>query len=189
MNTAAPSASSTSHTSATTWYANANPYFAWTNPLGAADKNWKRTHYVFDHFGDTVPTAADTSLVMAQKNLLVSNVADGIWVLHVVTEDTQGHLTKTAAHVVVRVGADPGTGTVFGSVFDENNHPVSGAAIRVNRGLFTTTTSSTGSYRLAGVAAGTWEISVVYAGHHAAAQQLTVVKDQQASASFNLAHD
>lgn len=189
LNTTVPSLGSTSHTTPTTWYDNANPYFQWTNPQGAADRNWKRTHYVFDHFGDTIPTIADTSLVMAQKNLLVSNVAAGIWVLHVITEDTRAHLTSHAAHAVIRVGTDPGSGTVFGSVFDENNHPVAGAVVRVNRGLFTATTSSAGAYSLPGVAAGTWEISVVYAAHHASAQQLTVAKDQQASASFNLAHN
>jgi hypothetical protein len=188
INTEAPSASSTSHTSPTTWYANPNPYFAWTNPQGLDDRNFRRVHYVLDHFGDTVPTAADTAVPMSQKQLLVSNLQDGIWVLHVVSEDTMGHLTKAAAHVVVRVGADPGSGTVFGSVFDENNHPVSGATVRVNRGLFQGTTNSSGTYSISGVAAGAWEISVVYPDHTATAQQLTVTANGQSSANFTLAH-
>jgi len=187
INTSAPTASSTSHPSATTWYANANPYFAWTLP--GADASFTRVHYVFDHYGDTVPTLADTALPVAQKQLLVSNVDDGIWVLHVVSEDTVGHLTKAAAHVVVRVGTDPGTGTVFGSVFDENNQPVVGATIRVNRGLFTTTTATGGSYSLAGVSAGTWEISVVDADHHVDPQTLTVTSGGSSSANFSLIHN
>ena len=94
INTDPPVASSTSHTSATTWYPNPNPYFAWTNPGGFDDASFRRVHYVLDHFGDTVPTAADTALPIPQKQLLVSGLADGIWVLHVVTEDTVGNLTK-----------------------------------------------------------------------------------------------
>jgi len=188
INTAAPTASSTSHTSSTTWYDNPNPYFAWTNPGDIDDASFRRVHYVLDHFADTVPTINDTSLPMSQKQLLVSGLANGIWVLHVVTEDTVGHLTKQAAHVIVRVGTDPGTGTVFGSVFDENNQPVSGATVRVNRGIFTGTTSSQGTYSISGVAAGAWEISVVYPNHTAGAQQLTVTSGGQASANFTLAH-
>jgi len=182
INATPPSASSTSHTSPTVWYPNPNPYFAWTLPTD--DRSVKRVHYVFDHFGDTVPTLASTALATSQKQLLVSNVADGIWVLHVVAEDTQGHLTKKAAHVVVRVGADPGTGTVFGSVFDSSNHPVANAAVRVNRGLFTATTNAQGSYTVSGVAAGTWEISVQ--GYNAAPQMLTVTAGNQASANFTV---
>lgn len=188
INTAAPTASSTSHTSATTWYDNPNPYFAWTNPGNIDDTSFRRVHYVLDHFADTVPALTDTSLPMTQKQLLVSGLANGIWVLHVVTEDTVGHLTKQAAHVIVRVGTDPGTGTVFGSVFDENNQPVSGATVRVNRGIFTGTTNSSGTYSISGVAAGAWEISVVYPNHTAGAQQLTVTANGQASANFTLAH-
>ena len=188
VNTDAPDASSTSHTSPTTWYDNPNPYFAWTNPQGLDDRNFRRVHYVLDHFGDTVPTAADTALPVSQKQLLVSNLANGIWVLHVVSEDTMGHLTKAAAHVVVRVGSDPGSGTVFGSVFDENNHPVSGAIVRVNRGLFQGSTNSSGTYSISGVAAGAWEISVQYPDHTAQPQQLTVTANGQASANFTLAH-
>ena len=187
INSTAPSAQSTSHTSPTTWYANANPYFSWSLP--ADDSSVKRVHYVFDHFGDTVPTVADTALATSQKQLLVSNVADGIWVLHVVSEDTQGHLTKKAAHVVVRVGADPGNGTVFGSVFDDQNHPVSGATVRVNRGLFTATSNAQGSYTISGVAAGTWEITVVYPSYHSTAQMLTVTANNQASANFTVMHN
>ena len=189
INTPAPTAASTSHISPTTWYDNPNPYFSWTNPQSLDDANFKRVHYVLDHFGDTIPTLSDTSLVTSQKQLLVSNLAAGIWVLHVITEDTMGHLTKKAAHVVVRVGTDPGTGSVFGSVFDENNHPVSGATVRVNRGLFTATTNAQGSYTISGVSAGAWEISVVYVDHNATAQQLTVTTGQMSSANFTLAHN
>jgi cysteine-rich repeat protein len=188
INTYAPTLSSTSHTSPTTWYDNANPYFAWTLPQGLPDKHFSRVHYVFDHFGDTIPTKADTALATAQKQLLVSNVASGIWVLHVITEDTMGHLTKKAAHVVVRVGTDPGTGTVFGSVFDDQQHPVSGAVVRVNRGLFQATTNASGSYTINGVSAGSWEVSVQVADHVAPAQNLAVTSGGQASANFSVTH-
>lgn len=187
INADPPSARSTSHTSPTTWYDNPNPFFAWTNPQELDDKNFRRVHYVLDHFADTVPTLADTSLPIAQKQLLVPNLAPGIWVLHVLAEDTMGYLTKRAAHVVVRVGTDPGTGSVFGSVIDDQQKPVAGAVVRVNRGLFTATTSSSGTYTINGVAAGTWEISVKHPSLNASAQMLTVSANGQASANFTLA--
>ncbi len=186
INTQPPDADSTSHTSPTTWYANANPYFSWTNPDGISDASFRRVHYVLDHFGDTVPTAGDTALPMVQKQLLVSGLANGIWVFHVITEDTVGNLTKQAAHVQVRIGPDPGAGTVFGAVFDQNNQPVNGAKVRVNRGLFQGTTNSSGSFSISGVAAGVWEISVQHPGYTAPTQQLTVTASGQASANFNL---
>jgi hypothetical protein len=78
---------------------------------------------------------------------------------------------------------------VFGSIFDENNQPVVGATIRVNRGLFTTTSGTGGAYSLAGVSAGTWEISVVDPSHHVDPQMLTVASGGSASANFNLIHN
>lgn len=189
VNTLAPTLSSSTHPSSGVWYANANPYFQWTMPGNLADGNFKRVHYVFDQYMDTLPTVADTSLVASQHQLLIPNVTQGIWALHVITEDQMGHLTKVAAHTMVRVGTDPGTGTVFGTVFDENNHPVNGATVRVNRGFFTSATNSSGSYTIPNVSAGTWEISVVYPDHHANAQQLTVTTGQQSSANFTLAHN
>ena len=187
LNTLAPTAQSTSHPDASTWYPDVNPYFTWTLP--AADASFTRVHYVFDNFGDTVPTLTDTALPAVQQQLLLSNVAQGIWCLHVVSEDTVGHLTKAAANVVVRVGTDPGTGTVFGSVFDENNQPVVGALVRVNRGIFEGTTTTGGAYSIAGVSAGTWEISVEYSLHHVAPQTLTVTSGGSSSANFNLVHN
>ena len=99
-----------------------------------------------------------------------------------------GYLTKRAAHVVVRVGTDPGVGTVFGSVIDEKQHPVAGAVVRVNRGLFQATSNASGTYTITGVAAGQWEVSVQYADHTAPAQTLTVTANGQASANFALVH-
>lgn len=69
-------------------------------------------------------------------------------------------------------------------MFDSSNHPVSNAAVRVNRGLFTATTNAQGSYTIAGVAAGTWEISVQ--GYNAAPQMLTLTAGNQASANFTV---
>jgi cysteine-rich repeat protein len=188
VNSEPPVASSTSHTSPTTWYSNPNPYFSWSNPDGITDASFRRVRYVLDHFGDTIPTTGDTMLHITQKQLLVSGLADGIWVFHVLTEDTAGNLTKQAAHVTVRVGPDPGSGTVFGAVYDQNNQPVSGAKVRVNRGLFQGTTNSQGTFTISGVAAGTWEISVQHPDHTAPAQQLTVTSGGQSSANFTITH-
>jgi hypothetical protein len=157
INTQPPFVSSSSHPNPTTFSTNNNPLFSWSLPQGSAAVS--NLYYVFDNFGTTVPKVTDTKLPATQTNLLQSGVADGVWVLHVVTADTAGRLTKQAGHYRVSIGADPGTGTVTGHVVNGAN-PVSGAVVTINRGLYTTTTDTSGNYTIASVTAGTWEISV-----------------------------
>jgi hypothetical protein len=162
VNTTPPTITSSSHPNQTTWVNNPAPFFAWTLPV--PDASLKGVHYVFDQFANTVPTLADTFLPITQKQLLVSNVANGIWVFHVVSRDTRDVLTTQAAHYQVRIGSDPGSGSISGQVVNGSSQPVSGATVTVNRGLFTQTTSSTGNYTFSAVPVGTWEIEVAKTG-------------------------
>lgn len=182
INTQGPSISSTSHPSQT-FSANTNPFFAWSYPQG--DDNVTAAYYLFDNFGDTVPTTADTPLPATQKQLLKSNTPPGIWVLHVVAADGQGRLTKAAGHYQVRIGNDPGTGSVQGSIVDANSNPIPGAVVEINRGLFTTTTSSNGSFTLPGVAAGTWELRAKF-NALSATKTITVTPNQSTAGNLVL---
>ncbi len=173
LNTTPPTLSSSSHPSQTSWVNNPAPFFAWTLPV--ADASLKGVHYVLDQYANTVPTTADTFLPITQKQLLMSNVANGIWVFHVVSRDTRDVLTTQGAHYAVRIGTDPGTGTVSGQVVDGASQPVSGATVTVNRGLFTQTTTSTGNYSFTAVPVGTWEISVTKTGSAASASKTATV--------------
>jgi hypothetical protein len=171
INTRGPSISSSSHPSQTTFSNNTNPFFAWSYPQG--DAHITGAHYVLDNFGTTVPTTGDTALPAGQTQLLIPNVPPGVWVLHVVSVDGQGRLSKQAGHYQVRIGDDPGTGSIQGQVVDANSQPIPNATVTVNRGLFTTTTSGSGTFSLPAVTAGTWELSARF-GALTATKQITV---------------
>jgi hypothetical protein len=156
INTRAPNVASSSHPDPTMFSTNVNPFFSWSYPQGAPAVS--NVYYVFDNYGLTVPKLTDTKLPASQMNLLQSGVANGVWVMHVVTADTAGRLTKAAGHYRVNIGPDPGTGALNGHIVNGAN-PVSGATVTVNRGLYTTTTDTQGNYTIPQVTAGTWEIS------------------------------
>jgi hypothetical protein len=157
INTQPPGVSSSSHPSPTTFYQNVNPYFSWTYPQGSASVSG--AYYVFDHNGNTVPTTTDTLLPATQQQLLLQNVPAGVWVLHVVSADSQGRLTKAAGNYRVNIGTDPGSGGISGHVVNSSSSPVVGATVTVNNGLYTTTTDSNGNYSFATVTAGQWTLS------------------------------
>ncbi len=183
INTQGPSVSSESHPSQATFTANTNPFFRWTYPQG--DENVAGAYYILDQFGDTVPSAADTQVPANQKQLQKSGVVEGIHVLHVVSVDTAGRLSKQAGHYRVNIGTDPGNGAVIGRVVNAQQQGIAGATVTINRGLFTTTTDASGNYTLPTVTAGSWELSVK-SGALAATKNITVVKTQTTPGDMTL---
>mgnify|MGYP000867301417 FL=1 len=161
INTVPPTVSSTSHPSQGTWYPGVDVFFAWTFPQD--DKNFKGIYYVLDRYGETQPAASMATMVPStQKQLLRAGLANGIWVMHVVPIDQRGYLTKTAQHFRVHVGSDPGKGALLGQVVDGMGKPVVGARLTVNRGLYKTTTNSSGAYNfLTTIPVGMWEVRAV----------------------------
>jgi hypothetical protein len=107
-----------------------------------------------------MPTSTGTFIPVTQKKLLRAGLANGVWVMHMVSVDQHDYLTKTGSHFRVQVGPDPGVGTVLGQVVDMMGKPVPNAKVTINRGLWTMTTNSMGSYNfMTQVPAGiTWEI-------------------------------
>ena len=177
INTSPPDAVSTSHPSTSTWYASANPFFEWTLPH--ADTNYRGYYYVLDQWGDTVPDTTDTWLDVSQQQILLSGIADGVYMFHVVSVDQQGYLTRAADHVRVNIGPDPGVGTVYGRVRAMDGSDLAGAKVTINRGLLRSTnpdqtTLATGAYNHMGVPAGTWEIRATLAGYEPASGMVTV---------------
>ncbi|MFO0580161.1 MAG: carboxypeptidase-like regulatory domain-containing protein [Polyangia bacterium] len=157
INSSPPSLSSSSHPTSSTWYSVQDVFFNWTFPYD--DKNFKGIYYVLDRYGETIPNSMGTFIPVTQKQLLRMGLANGIWVLHMVPVDQRGYLTKTASHFRVQIGPDPGRGTLLGQVVDSMGKPVANAKVTVNRGLYSTTTNSMGSYNfMTTVPAGAWEI-------------------------------
>lgn len=183
INSQTPSLSSSSHSSASTWYDNPDVFFEWSFPV--AERNVKGIYYVLDNYGDTIPTKAATFVPLPQKRILRSMVANGIWVMHVLAMDQQGYLTKAATHLRVNVGSNPGAGSVIGLVSDSGGKPLDGATVTLNRGLYTQTTNSSGNYNLTGVSAGTYELRASKAGK-STTMMVTVVKDMSASANVSI---
>lgn len=183
INTRGPSMASDSHPSQTTFTSNANPFFRWSYPQG--DENVAGAYYILDQFGDTVPSAADTQVPANQKQLQKSGVAEGIHVLHVVSVDTVGRLSKAAGHYRVNIGTDPGNGAVIGRVVNAQQQGVAGATVSINRGLFTAITDASGNYTMPTVTAGSWELSVK-SGALSATKNITVVKTQTTPGDMTL---
>jgi hypothetical protein len=182
INTRPPAVSSQSHPNQQ-FSNNTNPFFMWTYPQG--DDSVTGAYVVFDHYGTTVPATTDMKLPATQKQLLQSNVDAGVWVLHVVSIDQAGRLTKEAGHYRVNIGADPGSGAIVGHIVDGSSQPVSGATVTVNRGLYTTSTSGSGDFTLPTVTAGTWELSATM-GTKTATKTVTITSGMTAPGDLTL---
>lgn len=186
VNTQPPTISSTSHPTQRTWGGSNALFLSWANPQ--ADSNFDGYYFTLDRFADTVPAATTTNFT-ANKQVLLANTPDGIWVFHVLNRDTRGAVTKAAAHYVIYVGANPGPGNVSGSVFDGSmgNMPLSGVALTVNRGLFTQTTASNGTYTFNNtLPAGTWELTASKTGYVSQTQTVTVTAAGMVNQNFTL---
>jgi hypothetical protein len=183
INTQGPSVASSSHPDEATFTSNTNPFFTWNYPQG--DENVAGAYYVLDQFGTTVPSAADTPVPATQKQLLKSGVTEGVWVLHVVSIDTAGRLSKQAGHYRVNIGTDPGAGAVIGRVVNAQALAVPNATVSINRGLYETTTDSAGNFTLTGVTAGSWELSVK-SGAATSSKTITVVTNQTTPGDMTL---
>lgn len=190
VNTYPPSVFSSSHAQQHQWSSNANAFMEWTDHRG--DSDLTGYYYVVDHFGDTVPTANDTFVPIDQKQTLLSNLPDGIWAFHIVSVDTMGYLTSTAGTYRVRIGDDPGTGSILGTIRDENNDPLSGARVTVNRGLLNPAvpdgiTNSNGQYNMGDVPAGEWEVQISADGYVTQTTTITLSDGQARTVDITLA--
>ena len=185
LNTAPPTLDSLSNPSPGTWKTGNAPLVSWTLPHD--DSNYRGVYYVLDHYGDTVPTAADTFVPVAQHQVLQSGIADGVWVMHVVSVDRVGHLTRAAAHYPLWLGSDPGEGRVLGQVTGPSG-AVGSATIRFNRGVLADqTASSQGTYDLATVPAGTWDVTASAPGLAPQTMTVVVTAGSQLTLNFTLA--
>ncbi|MCS6913007.1 MAG: carboxypeptidase-like regulatory domain-containing protein [Myxococcales bacterium] len=109
-------------------------------------------------YGDSVPTRADTLVPVTQKQLLRSDIAAGIWMMHVVSVDRRNCPAREAGHLRVSLGEDPGSGAVPGQVVDRTGQGVEGATVILSCGLYAQVINSTGHYNLGAVPAGAWEL-------------------------------
>ncbi len=165
INTQPPTVTSSSHPVQRTWYQNSAPYFTWTNPQ--ADSNFTGYYYVFDQHADTVPDPA-TATFTTNKQVLLANTADGIWVFHLVNRDTRNAITNAAFSYTVYVGAAPATENLSGSVFDASNMsaPLAGVTLSINGGLFTQATTASGTYTFGGTLyVGHWDVTASKSGY------------------------
>lgn len=186
VNTVPPSITSSSHPNQRTWYANPSIFFSWTNPQ--ADSNYTGYYTAFDKFADTVPQAVQTAFT-TNKQVILPSTPDGIWVFHVVNRDTRNAITKAARHFVVYVGTEPAKENISGSVFDasNNNAPLSGVTISVNRGLFTQTSTSAGTYTFGGnLYVGSWELTASKTGYLPQTKMVTLAAGTPLNENFTL---
>jgi hypothetical protein len=162
INTLPPVLQSPSHPQQRVWTALNSLLFAWLNPVD--EGSFTGFYYVLDHRADTVPTATSGTLTTSHA-LAVEGVADGIWVLHLVSRDTRGATTRAAAHYLTYVGPEPLKSNVSGIVVDASNTPLPDAMVSVNGGLFSVSAPA-GAYSFGGTLyAGHWEITASKDGY------------------------
>lgn len=186
INTEPPTIASSSHVNQRTWYPNPSIFFSWTNP--EADSNFTGYYTAFDKFADTVPTPVQANFT-SNKQVILSNTPDGIWVFHIVNRDTRNAITKAARHFVVYVGAEPAKENISGSVFDasNNNAPLSGVTITVNRGLFNQTSTGAGTYTFGGnLYVGSWELTASKTGYLPQKKMVTLAAGTPLNENFTL---
>jgi hypothetical protein len=193
VNTTPPTITSSSHPSQSTWTTNANVLYAWTLPT--ADVNNKGVYYVLDHYGATVPTTAATFLPVTQKQILLANLASGIWGFHTVALDQGGYLTTAGASYRVLIGTNPGTGGLLGQVTNNSSQNIAGATVTINKGLLSQapaivldqTTTATGAYNFnSTIPAGTWEIQVTATGYQTQTQMAVITANMATPLNFTL---
>jgi hypothetical protein len=188
INMTPPTVTSPSHPSSSTWYANSAIALAWTNPQ--ADSNYTGYYFLLDNFADTVPPAIAANFT-TNKQIIKANTPDGIWYFHVVNRDTRNATTRAAFHYRVNVGAEPAKQNLSGSVFDgsNNNAPLSGATVSINRGVFSQSSAANGTYTFGGnLYVGSWEVTVSKAGYQTVRQMVAVTAGSAVNANFTLVH-
>ncbi|MDP3235117.1 MAG: carboxypeptidase regulatory-like domain-containing protein [Myxococcales bacterium] len=186
VNTQPPTITSTSHPVQRTWGGTPGLFFSWTNPQ--ADSNFNGYYFTLDRYADTIPAATPTNFT-SNKQVLLANTPDGIWGFHVVNRDTRGAITKAAAHYIVYVGANPGVGNVSGSAYDGSmgNAALSGVTLTINRGFFSQTTASNGTYTFSNLLpAGTWELTASKTGYVSQTVTVTVAAAGSVNQNFTL---
>ncbi|MBX7117150.1 MAG: hypothetical protein K1X64_22730, partial [Myxococcaceae bacterium] len=185
INTEPPSVTSTSHPDERTWYTNNAVYLQWSNAYDNA--NFTGYYTALDKFMNTVPSPVAANFSTNDK--LLRTVDNGIWVFHIVNRDTRGAITKEAGHYVLYVGTEPEKENVSGSVFDasNNNAPLSGVTISINRGLFKATSTGSGTYTFnAEIYVGAWEVTASKTGYFPQTKQITLVKGTPLNENFTL---
>jgi hypothetical protein len=177
---------SASHPSSTSWSMNNSVFLNWTNPQ--ADSNFTGYYYVFDKFADTIPNPTAATLT-PNKQVLLANTADGIWYFHLVSKDTRNAVTKTAAHYQVRIGVAPVVSNLSGSVFNASaaNAPLAGVSIKINRGVFTTTTTNAGTYTFSNTLyVGQWEVTASKPGFTSQTKMINLMPGMPLNENFSL---
>jgi hypothetical protein len=193
INSTPPPIASSSHPSQTTWYMNSSPYFTWTVP--DADADVTNFYWVFDPYASTIPDTTANKIPMDlttpqnSKQLLLPNQGNGVWFLHVIAQDTMGYLTKAASSYRVQIGANPGQGSVSGTITDAvTGNPLQGVTVNLDRGAVAAVqTGANGGFAFTNdVYAQGYEIRASKAGYKDSTQMITVTQGMTTTANLAL---
>ena len=97
------------------------------------------------------------------------------------------YLTKEAGHLQIRVGADPGTGGLLGTVTGDGL--VKNATVTINRGFITETTDAGGNFNFGNTVAGEWEVTVTADGYLPQVKTVVVEDSLATTTNFTLTTD
>jgi len=184
INTAPPALASTTNPTQGTYSTNQAVVMSWTG--GVAENGYG---YLLDHYPDTRPNGAAATWVPAATNqVLLPSVAAGRWWFHILSLDGMGYATHGAEHYELDIGTAPAAGTIAGTVLDPMGNPLVGAEVVVQRGLYTTVSTTGGVYTFgnAAIPAGSYEVVAAATGHESEQQTLVVTASQTTDGVFTL---
>ncbi|HVZ81752.1 MAG TPA: hypothetical protein VHE12_13270 [bacterium] len=113
----APTLSSTTHPQPDQWYSNKRVEVEIHPPHDLS--GIEGYHYVLDHEPGTLPDT-EGSQWTSQARIVIEEVADGQWFLHVRTKDRAGNLSPNAAHLKLSIDTLVAPPKVFSSTHSED---------------------------------------------------------------------
>jgi hypothetical protein len=183
VSAAVPEVWSTSHPDPETWYPGKTAAtFAWQAPADIPPGSYVSYFYRLDRTSNSVMGAPNAPGWMATNTpqVLLTSTTDGAplgngaYHFHVVPVDTQGRLTRDAAHTTILVVNTPPSRGVFGYVKTSANGAISGASVGLEPFGLTATTDANGYFLLPNVFDGDYMISSSKAGFKPSSSTLAV---------------
>ncbi len=198
LNHRAPVVTSSTH-SGSSWTDSTSATFDLRNPLSSGPiGHIAEYRYTISDSAISTPLEANSSRVPAVVITPTSRggvtsivgLSPGAHMIHAVSIDQFGYPTLAVGRMLFLVGADPGAGTITGTVRDASGAPVQGVTITLNEGLIRglvpdVQSGLDGTYSLENVPAGEWRVSTADESFAGETQNITLSADSTESAEIS----
>lgn len=162
---------SSSHPDSSKWYTGKAIALSWTPPNNASPASFPAFWYRVDRISNQSPEKAKTEWTKTTNTqVVVTNDSDGkpisdfAYYFHLVSEDTKGNLTKSAAHFLVQIGTEPQKMNFFGYVKDGGGNPIKDVSLHMEPYGLDQKTDANGYFLFQNIYQGTYVIKITKQG-------------------------